>query len=317
MARPSTSSSTSSRSSAQAPSTSQTETNRRRSGDTPEKDSSEHKHDYADIQSPFTSKPYPYDVSLLPEGKRSLSHISAQAFWLGFVLAASLILGIQAASYEYRIWRLFAFTASLSLFHFLEFWTTATYNLPQVRASSFLLFSNGTAYNTAHGAALLEILFSTFLFPSYQARFVNFFTIFAGLILVIFGQLMRSIAMATAGTNFNHTPQRVKQQGHELVTSGIYALSRHPSYMAFFWWAIGTQILVGNKICLVAFIISLWTFFNNRIKCELSSASKNSFSYRLHSILTSDLAEERSLVEFFGRDYHAYRKSTMTGIPFI
>jgi len=273
MARPSTSSSTSSRqSSSQVPNASQTETNRRRSGESAEKDdSSEHKHDYADVQSPFTSKPYPYDVSLLPEGKRSLSHISAQAFWLGFVLAASLILGMQAAYFEWTIWRLFAFTASLSLFHFLEFWTTATYNLPQVRASSFLLFSNGTAYNMAHGAALVEIVASDLFFPSYQARFVNFFTITVGLALVVFGQLMRSTAMATAGTNFNHTPQRVKQQGHELVSTGIYALSRHPSYMAFFWWAIGTQILVGNKICLVAFIVSLWTFFNNRIKCELSS----------------------------------------------
>lgn len=273
MARPSTSSSTSSRqSSSQVPNASQTETNRRRSGESAEKDdSSEHKHDYADVQSPFTSKTYPYDVSLLPEGKRSLSHISAQAFWLGFVLAASLILGMQAAYFEWTIWRLFAFTASLSLFHFLEFWTTATYNLPQVRASSFLLFSNGTAYNMAHGAALVEIVASDLFFPSYQARFVNFFTITVGLALVVFGQLMRSTAMATAGTNFNHTPQRVKQQGHELVSTGIYALSRHPSYMAFFWWAIGTQILVGNKICLVAFIVSLWTFFNNRIKCELSS----------------------------------------------
>jgi protein-S-isoprenylcysteine O-methyltransferase len=269
MARPSTSSST--QSSSQVPNTSQNETNRRRSGDSSEKDdSSEHKHDYAEIQSPFTSKPYPYDVSLLPEGKRSLSHISAQAFWLGFILAASLICGIEAAYFGMTIWRLFAFTASLSLFHFLEFWTTATYNLPQARASSFLLFSNGWAYNMAHGAALFEVVISDMFFSSYQARFVNFATITVGLALVIFGQLMRSTAMATAGTNFNHTPQRVKQQGHELVSTGIYALSRHPSYMAFFWWAVGTQIMVGNKICLVAFIVSLWTFFNNRIKCELT-----------------------------------------------
>ena len=311
MARPSTSSST--QSSSQVPITSQNEANHRRSGDSSEKDDSrEHKHDYADAQSPFTSKPYPYDVSLLPEGKRSLSHISAQAFWLGFILAASLIGGIQAAYFEKTYWRVFAFTASLSLFHFLEFWTTATYNLPQARSSSFLLFSNGTAYNLAHGAALAEIVVSIFI-PSYQARFVNFATITVGLVLVIFGQLMRSTAMATAGTNFNHTPQRVKQQGHELVSTGIYALSRHPSYMAFFWWAVGTQIMVGNKICLVAFIISLWTFFNNRVKCELSSMSLNA----LVRYTDFNLAEERSLVEFFGKDYEAYRRSTMTGIPFI
>jgi protein-S-isoprenylcysteine O-methyltransferase len=313
MARPSTSSSTSSRpTSSQVPNASQTEPNRR-SGDASEKDDgNEPKHDYADIQSPFTSKPYPYDVSLLPDGKRSFSHISAQAFWLGFVLAASLVLGVQAAYFGSTTWRIFAFTASLSLFHFLEFWTTATYNQPQARASSFLLFSNGTAYNAAHSAALFEIVISCF-YPSYQSRFVNSFTITVGLVLVVFGQIMRSTAMATAGTNFNHTPQKVKQQGHELVTSGIYALSRHPSYMAFFWWAIGTQILVGNKICLVVFIVSLYSFFSNRIKCELPPC-ENLCGLRCTDF---NLAEERSLVEFFGKDYDAYRKSTMTGIPFI
>lgn len=86
--------------------------------------------------------------------------------------------------------------------------------------------------------------------------------------------------------------------------------------MAFFWWAIGTQILVGNKICLVAFIVSLWTFFNNRIRGELLSACEVLvFCGATYADL--DLAEERSLVEFFGKDYDAYRKSTMTGIPFI
>lgn len=272
MARQSTSSSASSRQgSAQQASghsapASEGESVRRSTSTTAPDDNNEGEHDYSDIQSPFTSKPFPYDPSLLPGGKRSLSGISYQSFWLGFALAASLILGAEAAWRGYTIWRLFAFVASLSLFHFLEFWTTATYNPPQVRASSFLLFSNGTAYNIAHSFAIIEILISNYIFPSYQARYVNFITITIGLFLVIFGQGARTLAMATAGTNFNHTPQKTKQNGHELVTSGIYALSRHPSYFAFFWWAVGTQFLVGNKICLVAFFVFLWNFFNNRIK---------------------------------------------------
>lgn len=278
MARQSTSSSASSRpSSAQQASghqatASEGESVRRGTSTAEQDDNNEGEHDYSDIQSPFTSKPFPYDPSLLPEGKRSLSSISYQSFWLGFALAASLIVGAEAAWKGYTIWRLFAFVASLSLFHFLEFWTTATYNLPQVRASSFLLFSNGTAYNVAHSLAMLEIIVSNYIFPSYQARYVNFITIAVGLFLVIFGQGTRSLAMATAGTNFNHTPQKKKQAGHELVTSGIYAYSRHPSYFAFFWWAVGTQVLVGNKICLVAFFVFLWNFFNQRIKGEFSSS---------------------------------------------
>jgi protein-S-isoprenylcysteine O-methyltransferase len=237
-------------------------------------------HDHTKIHTPFTNTPFPYDPSLLPKGKRSLSVISSHSFWLGFVLAASLILGVQAAYQGHTIWRIFAFSASLSLFHFLEFWTTATFNLPQVRASSFLLFSNGTSYNLAHGLAILEIFLSNFLFPKWQALYVNNVTIALGLFLVIFGQIARTTAMATAGTNFNHTPQKNKAKDHELVTSGIYAYSRHPSYFAFFWWAVGTQILVGNKICFVAFVVVLWMFFKNRIACK-SRRIQDTFSRKL------------------------------------
>jgi protein-S-isoprenylcysteine O-methyltransferase len=233
---------------------------------TAQDDTTEGEHDFTEIQSPFTSKPVPFDPSLLPDGKRSLSSISTQAFCLGLAFAASLIFATQTALNGNTVWRIFAFTASLSLFHFLEFWVTATYNVPVVRASSFLLWTNGAAYNIAHSLAMVEILGSNYFLPSYQQRYVNSITIGVGLFLVIFGQACRTLAMATAGTNFNHTPQRVKQDGHELVTSGIYAYSRHPSYFAFFYWAVGTQLLVGNKICFVAFFAFLWNFFNMRIK---------------------------------------------------
>jgi protein-S-isoprenylcysteine O-methyltransferase len=270
MDRQSTSSSASRQSSAQASGhsapASEGESVRRSGQATAKDDSIEGEDDRTDIQSPFTSTPFPFDPSLLPEGKRSLSSISTQSFWLGIALTASVIFGVEAAWKGYTIWRPFAFIGSLALFHFLEFWVTATYNVPVVRASSFLLFTNGTPYNVAHSFAMLEILFSNYFFPSYQARYANFITISIGLFLVIFGQACRTLAMATAGTNFNHTPQKTKQNGHELVTSGIYAYSRHPSYFAFFWWAVGTQMLVGNKICLVAFFAFLWHFFYNRIK---------------------------------------------------
>lgn len=74
--------------------------------------------------------------------------------------------------------------------------------------------------------------------------------------------------MREAGTNFNHTPQKTKREGHVLVTSGVYAYLRHPSYCAFFWWAVGTQILVGNKASLLGFVFVLWNFFKRRIRGE-------------------------------------------------
>ncbi|KAK5135518.1 hypothetical protein LTR08_005153 [Meristemomyces frigidus] len=233
------------------------------------------------------------DPSLLPTGNRSLSSIGLQAFWLGFTLALSLLSTAYLSLHQIPLWRLPAFFACLSLFHFLEYYTTARYNLPATRAASFLLFSNGRAYNTAHCLATLEILLSSF-FPAYQDSLVHPYTIALGLVLVIVGQTVRSIAMAQAGTNFNHTPVQTRKEDHVLVTRGMYNYSRHPSYFGFFWWALGTQLLVGNKVCVVGYAGALWMFFHSRI-----------------------IAEERKLVEFFGKDYEAFRRRTPTGIPFI
>lgn len=210
--------------------------------------------------------PMPCDASLYAGGSRALTAISEQAFFLGFLLATSLISLAWLLSVEpiNPYWQLAAFMLNLSIFHFLEFETTARFNLPATRAASFLLFTNGQAYNFAYALAIVEIVVSGYV-PSYQFAFVNEYTIGAGIALIVVGQLVRSTAMVQAGTNFNHTPANKKVAGHELVTKGIYGWLRHPSYFGFFWWAIGTQLLVGNKVCLVGYILVLWQFFKHRI----------------------------------------------------
>ncbi|KAF2768027.1 ICMT-domain-containing protein [Teratosphaeria nubilosa] len=238
-----------------------------------------------------------FDPSLLPTGSRSLTAIALQASSLGFVLAACILSTMYWTYIQpHPIWRFPAFFACLSIFHFLEFYTTAAYNLPALRASSFLLYNNGWAYNVAHGMAATEVLLSVFVLPeSYrQALVVPPWTIALGVIMVVVGQGFRSIAMAQAGTNFNHLPQRHKKDDHVLVTKGVYNWFRHPSYFGFFWWALGTQVLVGNKVCLLGYAGVLWHFFWKRI-----------------------IAEEKSLVRFFGQDYQNFKKTTSSGIPFV
>ena len=252
----------------------------------------------------------PFDPSLLPNGRRSLSSIAMQAFSLGFALALCTMTTVFLVKDGRTVWRLPAFFACLSAFHFLEFWTTAKFNMPAARASSFLL-RNGTAYTFAHGLATTEIIVSFFL-PSYQSLLVNPFSMTLGAILVILGQLLRSAAMAEAGTNFNHTPAKIKKEGHVLVTTGVYAWLRHPSYCAFFWWAIGTQVLVGNKISFVGYLFVLWNFFRRRIRGELGFRHECTQSFA-----NPQVAEEMTLVDFFGSDYEEYRKRTPTGIPFV
>ena len=257
------------------------------------------------------ANPLPFDPSLLPNGSRSLSSIGLQAFGCGFMLASCLSLTACLVAAEKTIWRLPAFFACLSLFHFLEFWTTARFNLPAVRASSFLLFSNGVSYNVAHTLATIEIVVSKF-FPWYQSLLVSPYSIIIGVALILIGQMVRSIAMAQAGTNFNHTPQKFRKDGHELVTRGVYARLRHPAYFGFFWWALGTQVVVGNKICFVGYLFALWNFFHRRIR---------GMAKIMHTIMPSAInmsaAEEITLVDFFDKDYEEFRKRTGTGIPFI
>lgn len=239
-------------------------------------------------------QPPSVESSLLYNGSRSLSGIALQAFSLGLVLSTSIILTIYLQWQSSPLWRLPQFLATLAIFHFLEFYTTARFNTPSAKLSSFLLFSNGAAYNIAHATAMLEIITTSIFFPVWQASLTSPWTIGTGLFLVILGQLVRSTAMAQAGTNFNHIPAREKKDDHVLVTSGVYGYLRHPSYFGFFWWAVGTQVVVGNKICTVAYAVVLWRFFKDRI-----------------------VAEERFLVEFFGNEYVRFRQRMGTGIPGI
>ena len=207
--------------------------------------------------------------SLYPGEPRSQSGISLRAFLLGITLGASAALSCYFAFVqEARIWRSFVYLTALSLFHFLEFWTHARYNLPEATVGTFLLSTNGLAYNIANGTALLETTLTSLFFQRWQARWSSDIAIGVGLVLIIIGQLTRSTAMSQAGTNFNHHVQRRKRDDHVLVTRGVYAYLRHPSYFGFYYWAVGTQMVTGNLFSGIAVGFLLWVFFNRRIRSK-------------------------------------------------
>lgn len=233
---------------------------------------------------PATTSLTAYEKQYYPSQPISLSGIASRAFLLGFALSLSSVLSLVLALQGSPFWRPPFFAAALSLFHFLEFWTTARYNTKAAQVSSFLLNQNGSAYTIAHAAAMTESLIScllatyppsTFLpdfltpwtLPALPA-WVSTLTLTTGLLLVPLGQLVRSLAMVQAGGNFNHIVQARKASSHELVTSGVYSLSRHPSYFGFFWWGLGTQLVLGNVVCFVGYAGVLWVFFKRRIAGE-------------------------------------------------
>ncbi|KAL4789960.1 Isoprenylcysteine carboxyl methyltransferase family-domain-containing protein [Aspergillus venezuelensis] len=249
---------------------------------------------------PHTTLTTTLDATLLPTGSKSLSGIALRAFLLGSAFALSLSLTTLLVIEGHYLWRLPFFIASLALFHFLEYWTTAAYNTRVADISAFLLSSNGWAYNAAHISAAVECLVAYFVCsresyfeitgPVYGIKI----QVILGLFLMALGQIVRSLAMAQAGSNFNHTVQVERKEGHTLVTHGVYSVFRHPSYFGFFWWGLGTQLVLGNVVCLLGYAVVLWRFFSQRIQ-----------------------REEKFLIAFFGDEYVAYKKRSVVGIPGI
>ncbi|KAK2070387.1 hypothetical protein P8C59_004882 [Phyllachora maydis] len=249
------------------------------------------------------------DRPYFPHQPKSLAGIATRAFFLGAALAASLIAtAVVLLATHSPLWRLPFFVATLATFHFLEFWTTATYNTRAAEVGSFLLTANWPAYAMAHAAAGLECLAVGLLFPrggawAWALPSAGFFAgplrpalllVPLGLALVVAGQTVRTAAMVQAGASFHHLVQQRRHESHVLVTTGIYARLRHPSYFGFFWWALGTQLVLGNVVCFFLYGVVLWHFFSTRVK-----------------------QEEAYLVKFFGSEYQDYRNRVGTKIPFV
>jgi len=197
----------------------------------------------------------------------------------------------QQTSFLYALLHWCIYATMLCLFHFMEFLTTALYQPQQLTHDSFIT-NHSIAYTMAAIAAWIEYILESYFFPQYKHNY--FHMIIIGLILVIIGQFIRSIAMWTCGKNFSHRIMYHKRDDHELVTTGIYSILRHPSYFGWFYWSIGTQILLCNPICFILYLYASWSFFKERIPDE-----------------------EKTLKNFYKDQYVSYCKRTYIGIPFI
>jgi protein-S-isoprenylcysteine O-methyltransferase len=195
------------------------------------------------------------------------------------------------------------YVSSLGTFHMSEFFVTALYN-PGVLSSDSFLVNHSKAYTAAAIVASTEFWIrfawccwrfqsSTITITSSSQSWSVAF-ILLGVAMVTISQIIRTWSMKTCGESFNHYIQVQRKDNHVLVTSGIYQWLRHPSYVGFYYWSVGTQIVLQNPLSLVLFILAGWTFFSRRIPYE-----------------------ERSLVHLFGDEYYNYAMRTYVGIPFI
>jgi len=218
---------------------------------------------------------------------------STIAFFLGVIFAlglpARLLIG-ETSMFWWYTYPLAFFVSAWSAFHWLEFAVTAGWNREKCSVDSFLL-NNGRLYHIANSFAIAEYIITTYFRPHWKCFNL---IIWIGVFCTLGGQSLRSSAMIYASTNFSHSVQLKKAQAHQLVTGGVYSFSRHPSYAGFFYWSLGTQLVLQNPVSLILFTYILWRFFYFRIRVE-----------------------EQALVIFFGDDYKAFRQRVPTRIPFI
>ncbi|KDQ20715.1 hypothetical protein BOTBODRAFT_61814 [Botryobasidium botryosum FD-172 SS1] len=218
--------------------------------------------------------------------------VSLISFVLGSIFAFGAVLFYSGTlcGYWWATYQLGFFLAAWAAFHWGEFAVTAGWNRHRCSVDSFLL-NNGSSYHIAHSCALLEYLVSLYFFPTWKSH--SYVTLI-GIALALAGQALRSTAMIQASSNFSHAVATYKLETHQLVTHGVYAWCRHPSYAGFFYWGLGTQLALQNPISFLVYAIVLWNFFSKRIQ-----------------------GEEHALVRFFGDDYIQYRKRVGTKIPYI
>lgn len=187
------------------------------------------------------------------------------------------------------LWQWSGYVVVLSTFHLAEFFVTLFYN-PSVATSDSFLLNQSPAYTAAALLSWFEFWVRFLFFPGLNNTSVVWF----GVALVVASQILRSIAMMTAGESFNHLIQSSKKENHILITHGIYKYLRHPSYVGFYYWAVGTQMILCNFVHVLLYALAAWHFFNRRIPFE-----------------------EQSLLLHFPNEYPAYAARTWSGIPFI
>ncbi|GMJ00539.1 ISOPRENYL CYSTEINE METHYLTRANSFERASE B, ARABIDOPSIS THALIANA ISOPRENYL CYSTEINE METHYLTRANSFERASE B [Hibiscus trionum] len=139
--------------------------------------------------------------------------------------------------------------------------------------------------------SLLEYAVEIVLFPGLKEHWWLSNT---GLALVVVGEIIRKLAIITAGRAFTHLIKVYHEEHHRLITHGVYRFVRHPGYSGFLIWSVGTQIMLCNPISTIAFAVVVWKFFAERIPYE-----------------------EYFLKQFFGSYYEEYARRVPSGVPFV
>ena len=187
-----------------------------------------------------------------------------------------------------RYMQLGLFVASLSLYHMSEYLCVLIFHYESLSVDSFLLFQSWQ-YVAAVSLGIVEVLLQVSVLGEYK---IVFPLLILGLIGMGLGHIFRLGAILTAGVNFTHVIQMFRGPQHRLVTTGLYAFTRHPGYLGWYLWAVSSQIMMVNPLSALVYWNACYCFFNVRINYE-----------------------EETLINIFGKEYLLYMKSVPTRIP--
>jgi protein-S-isoprenylcysteine O-methyltransferase len=212
-------------------------------------------------------------------------------YLIGLSLSIIFSFSISMTFFTYTIYYpLYLYFITLCIYHYSEYLSVLIYHFNIISCEYFLI-DHSKSWVISTLASFAEMIIETYFFDQYKKIKILFII---GLLMTIIGQYFRIAALFTGKKNFTHKIRYNKVDEHELVTHGIYSLSRHPSYFGFFIWSVGIEVMCCNPICTIAFTIILFNFFKNRI-----------------------ISEESFLIQFFGEKYLEYKKHVGILIPFI
>lgn len=112
-----------------------------------------------------------------------------------------------------------------------------------------------------------------------------------GVILILFGCILRTWAKMTLGIHFSHTLRVLKE--HKLINHGLFRFIRHPAYSGTILLMTGFGFFLHSNVALICFFIF--------------------FILAMHRIEN----EEEMMEASFGRQYLLYRKYSWKLFPFI
>jgi protein-S-isoprenylcysteine O-methyltransferase Ste14 len=142
------------------------------------------------------------------------------------------------------------------------------------------------------GLGIIPVFYVATGFPRIaDYRFVREFA-YAGTLVFALALWLFYLAHDQLGRNFSVSLD--VRENHVLVSNGVYAVIRHPMYLAFWLWAIGQFLLLPNWFAGLAGIFGFGVLYLGRIK-----------------------QEEQLMLDTFGDDYQTYMNCTARVVPWI